>query len=63
MSYTIWTCVQAWQHRNNGHSDIVAKFTLFKDIDVVRQFLTYLKRTGHYINEHYSRTIAVTGYG
>ena len=46
------------QHRNNGPRDIVAKFTLFKDREVVRKSRTNLKRTGDYINEQLPREIA-----
>ena len=35
------------RHRNNGPRDIVAKFTLFKEREVVRKSRTNLKRTGH----------------
>ena len=40
------------QHHNNGPREIVAKFTLFKDREVVRKSRMNLKRTGHYINDH-----------
>jgi len=46
------------QHGNNGPRDIVAKFTLFKDREVVRKSRMNLKRTGHYINEQFPRDIA-----
>lgn len=45
-------------HRNNSPRDIVAKFTLFKERELVRKSRTNLKGTVHYINEQFPREIA-----